>query len=105
MALLDNGMDWDCALHRKLSNASYLFQPDTSTSRFDAAINGAGGVSSGNRVLESDLTHLLTHKALIDHISSGEERWSDAKLQVFDVRRYWTKKRAGMLHAGFPVQE
>jgi iron complex outermembrane receptor protein len=40
----DNGMDWDVH-YTESSNSSYLFQPDTSTSRFDAAINGVGGVS------------------------------------------------------------
>ena len=88
---LDNGMDWDVH-YTESSNSSYLFQPDTSTSRFDAAINGVGGVSGTESWNLFDPS--ANSQSLIDHISSGEERWSDAKLQVFDVlltgeRRGW----------------
>ena len=40
MVSLDNGMDWDVS-YTESTHSSYLFQPDTSTSRFDAAIKGS----------------------------------------------------------------
>ena len=93
----DNGMDWDVH-YTESSNSSYLFQPDTSTSRFDAAINGVGGVSGTESWNLFDPT--ANSQSLIDHISSGEERWSDAKLQVLDI--LVTGERSGWdVAAGF----
>lgn len=88
---LDNGMDWDVH-YTESSQSSYLFQPDTSTSRFGAAINGVGGVSGNESFNLFDPS--ANSASLIDHISSGEERWSDSKLQVLDFvltgeRRGW----------------
>ena len=89
--VLDNGMDWDVH-YTESSQSAYVFQPDTSTSRFNAAIQGVGG-ASGNE--SWNLFNPTSNSAsLIDYISSGEERWSDSKLQVFDVvltgeRRGW----------------
>ena len=89
--VLDNGMDWDVH-YTESSQSAYVFQPDTSTSRFGAAIQGVGG-ASGNE--SWNLFNPTSNSAsLIDYISSGEERWSDSKLQVFDVvltgeRRGW----------------
>ena len=80
--VLDNGMNWD-ASYTESTHSSYLFQPDTSTSRFDAAIKGNGG-PSGNQTWNL-FDPSANSQELIDYISSGEERWSDAKLQVFDV--------------------
>ena len=80
--VMDNGMNWDVH-YTESSHASYLFQPDTSTSRFDAAINGTGG-PSGNQTWNL-FDPSANSQELIDYISSGEERWTDAKLQVFDV--------------------
>ena len=80
--VLDNGMNWDVS-YTESTHSSYLFQPDTSTSRFDAAIKGNGG-PSGNETWNL-FDPSANSQELIDYISSGEERWSDAKLQVFDV--------------------
>jgi iron complex outermembrane receptor protein len=80
--VMDNGMNWDVH-YTESSHASYLFQPDTSTSRFDAAINGVGG-ASGNQTWNL-FDPSANSQELVDYISSGEERWTDAKLQVFDV--------------------
>jgi iron complex outermembrane receptor protein len=80
--VLDNGMNWD-ASYTESTHSSYLFQPDTSTSRFDAAIKGNGG-PSGNQTWNL-FDPSANSQELIDYISSGEERWSDAKLQVFDL--------------------
>ena len=89
--VLDNGMDWDVH-YTESSQSAYVFQPDTSTSRFGAAINGVGGASGTESWNLFDPTS--NSASLIDYISSGEERWTDSKLQVFDVvltgeRRGW----------------
>ena len=89
--VLDNGMDWDVH-YTESSQSAYVFQPDTSTSRFGAAIQGVGGASGNESWNLFDPTS--NSASLIDYISSGEERWSDSKLQVFDVvltgeRRGW----------------
>ncbi|MDA9997325.1 TonB-dependent receptor [Gammaproteobacteria bacterium] len=89
--VLDNGMDWDVH-YTESSQSAYIFQPDTSTSRFGAAINGVGGASGNESWNLFDPTS--NSASLIDYISSGEERWTDSKLQVFDVvltgeRRGW----------------
>ena len=47
------------------------------------------------------MTQQLTHKSLIDHISSGEERWSDAKLTSFRYSCYWRIGRGWDVAAGF----
>ena len=41
---MDNGYDWEVS-YTSSEDSSYGRQPDTSTSRFDAAINGTGGAS------------------------------------------------------------
>ena len=89
--VLDNGMDWDVH-YTESSQSAYVFQPDTSTSKFGAAVNGVGGASGNESWNLFDPTS--NSASLIEYISSGEERWTDSKLQVFDVvltgeRRGW----------------
>ena len=95
---LNNGFDWDVHYTDSEQVASY-FQPDTSTSRFDAAINGVGGVSG----TESwDLFNIANNSAsLIKHISSGEERTTVANLAVLDILFAGTTKKGIDVATGF----
>jgi len=76
-----NGNTWEVHFTDSEQVHSY-FQPDTSTSRFDAAINGVGGASG------TESWNLFDPSAnsaeLIAHISSGEERTTVADLMVLD---------------------
>ena len=78
---LTTGFDWD--VHYTVSEQdSYYFQPDTSTSRFDAAVNGTGGASGTESWNLFDPS--ANSAALIAYISSGEERNTVADLSVLD---------------------
>jgi len=79
---LSNGFDWDVH-YTDSKQVAWFFQPDTSTSRFGAAVNGTGGVTG----TESwDLFNSANNSAsLIAHISSGEERTTIAELSVIDI--------------------
>ncbi|MDA8899373.1 TonB-dependent receptor [Gammaproteobacteria bacterium] len=76
-----NGNTWEVHFTDSEQVHSY-FQPDTSTSRFDAAINGVGGASG------TESWNLFDPSAnsaeLIAYISSGERRKTVADLMVLD---------------------
>ena len=76
-----NGNTWEVHFTDSEQVHSY-FQPDTSTSRFDAAINGVGGVSGTETWNLFDNSQ--NSASLIAHISSGEERTTVADLMVLD---------------------
>ena len=77
----DNGFDWD-AHYTVSSEDFYGQQPDTSTSRFSAAIKGNGG-NSGNQTW--DLFIPTNNSAdLIQWISTSQQTWTETELAVFD---------------------
>ena len=78
---MKNGNAWEFHFTDSEQVHSY-FQPDTSTSRFDAAINGVGGVSGTETWNLFDNSQ--NSASLIAHISSGEERTTVADLMVLD---------------------
>ena len=95
---LSNGFDWD--VHYTVSEQdSYYFQPDTSTSRFDAAVNGAGGATGTESWNLFDPS--ANSAALIAYISSGEERNLFADLSVMDVLFTGTTKNNVDIATGF----
>ena len=95
---LSNGFDWD--VHYTVSEQdSYYFQPDTSTSRFDAAVNGTGGASGTESWNLFDPS--ANSAALIAYISSGEERNTVADLSVIDVLFTGTTKNNVDIATGF----
>ena len=95
---LSNGFDWD--VHYTVSEQdSYVFQPDTSTSRFDAAVNGTGGASGTESWNLFDPS--ANSAALIAYISSGEERNTVADLSVIDVLFTGTTKNNVDIATGF----
>jgi iron complex outermembrane receptor protein len=95
---LSNGFDWD--VHYTVSEQdSYVFQPDTSTSRFDAAVNGTGGASGTESWNLFDPSS--NSAALIAYISSGEERNTVADLSVMDVLFTGTTKNNVDIATGF----
>ena len=95
---LSNGFDWD--VHYTVSEQdSYIFQPDTSTSRFDAAVNGTGGASGTESWNLFDPS--ANSAALIAYISSGEERNTVADLSVIDVLFTGTTKNNVDIATGF----
>ena len=95
---LSNGFDWD--VHYTVSEQdSYIFQPDTSTSRFDAAVNGTGGASGTESWNLFDPS--ANSAALIAYISSGEERNTVADLSVMDVLFTGTTKNNVDIATGF----
>ena len=95
---LSNGFDWD--VHYTVSEQdTYTFQPDTSTSRFDAAVNGTGGASGTESWNLFDPS--ANSAALIAYISSGEERNLSADLSVMDVLLTGTTKNDVDIAAGF----
>jgi iron complex outermembrane receptor protein len=95
---LSNGFDWD--VHYTVSEQdSYVFQPDTSTSRFDAAVNGTGGASGTESWNLFDPS--ANSAALIAYISSGEERNTVADLSVMDVLFTGTTKNNVDIATGF----
>ena len=79
---LDNGYDWEVS-YTNSNDESYGSQPDTSTSRFSAAIAGAGGVSGTESWNLFDSS--ANSQSLIDHISTAQETWMDSGLTVLDV--------------------
>ena len=95
---LSNGFDWDVH-YTDSKQKAWFSQPDTSTSRFDAAINGVGGVSG----TESwDLFNSANNTAsLIAHIKSAEVRTTIADLSVLDILFTGTTKRNVDVATGF----
>ena len=79
---MDNGYDWEVS-YTSSEDTSYGRQPDTSTARFDAAINGTGGVSGTESWNLFDVS--ANSASLIDHIKTNQETWMDSKLSVIDV--------------------
>ena len=77
----DNGFDWD-AHYTVSSEDAYGQQPDTSTSRFSAAINGNGG-SAGNQTWDL-FTPSNNSADLIKWISTNQQTWTSTELSVFD---------------------
>jgi iron complex outermembrane receptor protein len=77
----DNGFDWDA--HYTISSEDfYGQQPDTSTSRFSAAIKGNGG-NSGNQTWDL-FTPTNNSAELIEWISTAQQTWTETELAVFD---------------------
>jgi iron complex outermembrane receptor protein len=77
----DNGFDWD--LHYTVSSEDlYGQQPDTSTSKFSAAIKGNGG-SAGNQTWDL-FTPSNNSADLIKWISTNQQTWTSTELSVFD---------------------
>jgi len=77
----DNGFDWDA--HYTISSEDfYGQQPDTSTSRFSAAIKGNGG-NSGNQTWDL-FTPTNNSADLIEWISTAQQTWTETELAVFD---------------------
>ena len=72
---------FNAALTHSVYNAN-LIQPDTSTSRFDDAIAGSGG-PNGNESWNL-FDPLANSQALIDYISTAEERDIKSSLSVVD---------------------
>ena len=95
---LSNGFDWDVH-YTDSKQKAWFSQPDTSTSRFDAAINGVGGVSG----TESwDLFNSANNSAsLIAHIKSAEVRTTIADLSVLDILFTGTTKNDVDVATGF----
>jgi len=77
----DNGFDWD-AHYTVSSEDFYGQQPDTSTSRFSAAIKGNGG-NSGNQTWDL-FTPTNNSADLIQWISTSQQTWTETELAVFD---------------------
>jgi iron complex outermembrane recepter protein len=77
----NNGFDWD-AHYTVSSEDIYGQQPDTSTSKFSAAIKGNGG-SAGNQTW--DLFNPASNPAdLVKWISTNQQTWTNSELAVFD---------------------
>ena len=77
----DNGFDWD-AHYTVSSEDIYGQQPDTSTSKFSAAIKGNGG-SAGNQTWDL-FTPSNNSADLIEWISTNQQTWTSTELSVFD---------------------
>ena len=77
----DNGFDWD-AHYTVSSEDLYGQQPDTSTSKFSAAIKGNGG-SAGNQTWDL-FTPSNNSADLIKWISTNQQTWTNTELAVFD---------------------
>ena len=77
----DNGFDWD-AHYTVSSEDFYGQQPDTSTSRFSAAIKGNGG-NSGNQTWDL-FTPTNNSADLIQWISTSQQTWTETELAIFD---------------------
>tara|TARA_B100001094_G_scaffold99886_1_gene96058 strand:+ start:235 stop:2856 length:2622 start_codon:yes stop_codon:yes gene_type:complete len=77
----DNGFNWD-AHYTVSSEDAYGQQPDTSTSRFSAAIKGNGG-SAGNQTWDL-FTPSNNSADLIKWISTNQQTWTNTELAVFD---------------------
>jgi len=76
------GFDWDFRYTRS-ETEHYFSQPDTSTTRFSAAIRGEGGTSG------TDSWNLFDPSAnsasLREWISTAQETWSENELDVIDL--------------------
>ena len=95
---LSNGFDWDVHYTDSMQKA-WFSQPDTSTSRFDAAINGVGGVSGTEAW---DLFNSANNSAsLVAHIKSAEVRTTIADLSVLDILFTGTTKKDVNIATGF----
>ena len=77
----DNGFDWD-AHYTVSSEDFYGQQPDTSPSKFSAAIKGNGG-SAGNQTWDL-FTPSNNSADLIKWISTNQQTWTETELAVFD---------------------
>ena len=77
----NNGFDWD-AHYTVSSEDLYGQQPDTSTSKFSAAIKGNGG-SAGNQTWDL-FTPTNNSADLIKWISTNQQTWTNTELAVFD---------------------
>ena len=76
-----NGFDWD--LHYTVSSEElYGQQPDTSTSKFSAAIKGNGG-SAGNQTWDL-FTPSNNSADLIKWIATNQQTWTSTELSVLD---------------------
>ena len=78
---MDNGFTYDLSFTNS-SDSGYGRQPDTSTSRFTAAIQGTGGASGTESWNLFDPT--ANSQSLIDHISTAQQTWTDTELSVID---------------------
>ena len=78
---MENGFTWDLSFTNS-NESGYGRQPDTSTSRFTAAIQGTGGASGTESWNLFDPT--ANSQALIDHISTAQQTWTDTELSVID---------------------
>ena len=97
----DNGFDWD-AHYTVSSEDFYGQQPDTSTSRFSAAIKGNGG-NSGNETWDL-FTPTNNSADLIKWISTAQQTWTETELAVFDF--VVTGKWGGMdIASGFQYRD
>jgi iron complex outermembrane receptor protein len=77
----NNGFDWD--LHYTVSSEDlYGQQPDTSTSKFSAAIKGNGG-SAGNQTWDL-FTPSNNSADLIKWIATNQQTWTSTELSVLD---------------------
>jgi len=77
----NNGFDWD--LHYTVSSEDlYGQQPDTSTSKFSAAIKGKGG-SAGNQTWDL-FTPSNNSADLIKWIATNQQTWTSTELSVLD---------------------
>ena len=77
----NNGFDWD-AHYTMSSEDLYGQQPDTSTSKFSAAIKGNGG-SAGNQTWDL-FTPSNNSADLIKWIATNQQTWTSTELSVFD---------------------
>ena len=77
----NNGFDWD-AHYTVSSEDLYGQQPDTSTSKFSAAIKGKGG-SAGNQTWDL-FTPSNNSADLIKWIATNQQTWTSTELSVFD---------------------
>jgi len=77
----NNGFSWDFSVTQS-SDSAYGRQPDTSTSKFAAAIAGNGG-PSGNQ--SWNLANPTSNsQELIDWISTAQQTWGSTDLSVVD---------------------
>ena len=77
----DNGFSWDLS-YTDSSDSGYGRQPDTSTSRFTAAIAGTGGASGDQSWNLFDPS--ANSQELINYISTAQQTWTDTDLTVLD---------------------
>jgi len=79
---MDNGFTLD-AHYTVSGEREYFRQPDTSTSRFAAAIAGNGGTSGDQTWSLFDPS--ANSPELIEWISTAQETWTEVELSVLDV--------------------